>query len=678
MLEVVPFNYDEVKEDIVQRFVDKGYDANVDGSNAALLANVLSHVISMLNINVAFNTSEMILSTAQKEENVLNIARQMGYEAQNKISYTYKITVQAKKATNLSDDDTRYRIYEIPKYTEFTSGSNKYYYMGETDDARWQSSNADISNNIESSYKTIEIKEGILKKADDYPDILNITTTTVLDANNEIQTQSFIDIPLTNIEDDGIELFLTYIDEFGIEHIDEPWTKTIQFLVDKDTSLSRKFMRLEDLTTRTPRCYFSLAGIGNELRLNTVIKANVLISSGSAGKANGKVELPSTISHLVALYDGEDIEKNQTLLITGDDEESSDSIKLNAPLFHNSANRAVVKGDYISICNRQSIVEQTQVWGGDEEIPALLGKVFISIVPAYRDKIITSDELLNTFNIIYDSIFIKNSELRSDTYNINNQLSKAGIFDMLDEFKIITMTLIHRHPIYINFDFNIDVVSYNLKKSKAEINQSVFNLINSYFNATIEKYESNYYHSNLIKRVDTELTDLTGVNISLNNTISLFEQNINSEREQNIGEKSITIFLSAPHQEYINQYNEIITGILPDISTSNFITDGDNISVDWNNPIYTDQMLYADNISFNIKYNGLICGKYYVKNKVRKHIRIDLYIKGEGALIAPYENSPLLDTMFSEERKLSLKYNSSNFKLFKNSIPRLKSIVFEQ
>lgn len=678
MLEVVPFNYNEVNDDIVQRFKDKGYDADVAGSNAAILSSIISHTISMLNTNIAFNTSELLLSSATKETNILSIARQMGYEAQQKISYQYQITLQAKIDSTKPVDSPETSLYEVPKYSKFTNGSNSYYYMGPT--IRKYISNKQITDNNENSYVTINIKEGNLRLQTDYPDILTITTTTTL-VDNEIQTQNFIDIPLTSVEDDGIELFLTYIDEYGVEHIDEPWTKTTQFLIDKDTDLSNKFMRLEDIDNKTPRCYFALAGIGNQLRLGTVIKANVLISNGATGSSVGNVAVSSPLSDTFALYDGVVTEKNQRLIVSGQEAESTDSIKLNAPLFHNSANRAVTKYDYIAICNRNSLVQLTQCWGGDEELPIRLGHIFFSMTPSYKERVFANDALKNTFVVADRSatnLMIKDTELRSTSYDEFGNLTNPGVFDTLDDFKIMTMQLHHRQPVYINFDYTVSIVQYNLRKSKQDINQSAFDIINSYFSANMEEYETHYYHSNIIKRIDTELSDLTGVTITLNTTISLYKENIISERD-NVGEQQFTFFLASPFESYLNGDGTINSLMMPSIDTANSIVDGYNLYIDWTNPHSVSgntDLTEEDHFWFDIKFGDSTAGRYYVQNKTRKHIRIDLYLDGAGAEDETYTNSLLTPEMFNTERLINIKYHTPNFKVYKNTLPRLTSVSF--
>lgn len=676
MLTVVPFDYETVQADLVDRLVQKGYDANVEGSNAALLASVLAHTVSMLNVNTAFNTSEMMLSSATQEANVLQSARQMGYEAQNRVSYVYRITLKAKLNESQAPDSNITNLFEIPKYSHFESGTKKYYYMGQT--IRKYISNKNITDDADNAYITINVKEGELKTSDENPEVLVIQTTTILNSDNEIQTQNYIDIPFENVEDDGIELYLTYIDADGIEHIQEPWTKSTQFLIDKDTNLSNQFMRLQDLEFKTPKCYFNLAGIGTELRLNTVIEANVLISSGSDGAAT-TLNVPLPLSNTFSIYSGVNEDRNQKVVAVGREAEDIESIKLNAPLFHNSANRAVTKYDYVAICNRQSVVAQSQVWGGDEEIPVKLGNIFLSLTPSYMRRNFLVDNLVNNFNIDNkmenNNLFLQDTELRSQDFDAFGNLTSSGVFDVLDDFKIMTMRLNHRHPVFMNYDFEISVVQYNLKSSKQEIHQKMFDSISSYFLSSIEKFETQYFHSNIIKRLDTLSSDLTGILVDLKTSISLYANNINQERE-NSGEKTITFFLGAPYQDYFDESGVLKPGVLPDIDTTDFIEVGDSLIVDYLSPVPALNTSTSDNFYYNIKYNNVICGRYYVENKIRKHIRIDLYIKDTGAVETLWDNSLLTPAMFSEERTLNLKYKTPDFRTFKNTISRLTSVRF--
>lgn len=672
LLNTVPFDFDEIKSYVVQKFKDKGYNAEFEGSNASIITDLMSYVISQMNTNVAFNTGEMLLTTATRTESILNLARQQGYEAQGIVSYQYKITLRMKPDESVPSNSTALRIYELPRYTKFTSGSKSYYYMGDT--LTFQRSNTQI-NTLGMGYITINVKEGTLYKFSEYPDSLSVTIPTSVSSDGSLVTQSYVDLPFTNIEDDGIELFLTYVDEFGIIQTDEEWTRTKQFLLDKDAILNKKFFRLDNIRLKTPRIYFNMAGVGTVLRLNTDINANVLVSSGTTGVASGNMNVPSEIASKFALYDGTDTSMQQTLLVVGQDLEDKELIRQNAPLFHNSANRAVTKYDYQSIVNRQNISKYSQVWGGETEIPVRLGNVYVSIVPNRIPNTYGNDELKYNFymndgdNTI--NLFLLDSEYRNNTLN--------GVFDVLDEFSVITIQKNKRNPVYIDFNYNIRVVRYNRTLSKSIIHQSIFDVTHEYFTSHIEKSEAEYFHSNLIKRIDTNISDLSGVVVDLSMNINVYPNNIEQALTDVESEKIFTCYLAMPYEKYIDG-DTVYTNVLPNIDTVDFLGTRDLV-VDTTTIHKTlTTMTAEENSSFyyDILIDGVVCGKYRVMQGSVRYIRIDLFVvvDGETPTNAEWTASSLMVSDFAELRKLNLDYYTDSMSFFKNSFPRLRTVNF--
>ena len=77
---IIPFTYDEIKENIISKLVAKGYSAQVPGTNANLLADILTYIAQGINVNTAFQSQEMLLSKAMFRKNITIDARQFGYE----------------------------------------------------------------------------------------------------------------------------------------------------------------------------------------------------------------------------------------------------------------------------------------------------------------------------------------------------------------------------------------------------------------------------------------------------------------------------------------------------------------------------------------------------------------------------------------------------------------------
>ena len=672
LLNVVPLDFEEIKKFIVDKFVSKGYSADFEGSNAAVLADIISYTLSHLNTNTAFNTGEMLLTTATRTESVLNLARQQGYEAQGIISYQYKITLEMKPDTTVAPNSTVKRIYELPRYSKFTSGTKSYYYMGDT--LTFQRSNKDI-NDLEMGFFSVTIKEGTLYQHGDYPGTLTLTIPTIYNDDASLTTQSYIDIPFTNVEDEGVEIFLTYVDEYGVVQYSEEWTKTKQFLLDKDAILNKKFFRLDDIKLKTPRVYFNMAGVGTVLRLNTDIEINALISTGAQGVASGIMNIPSPTNTKFAIYDGADATKKQTLMVVGRDLESIELIRENAPLFHNSANRAVTKYDYQSIINRQNSTQYSQVWGGEVETPVKLGHIYASIVPTRVPTTFTPDEYLYTFTLDNADdgalLFLQETEYR------NNEFS--GIFDVLDEFSVITIQKNHRSPVYLDFNYDIRVVRYNRTVSKQAVHQSIFDVTRQYFTQSIEQSEANYFHSNLIKRIDTNISDSSGVVVNLNIDINIYPQNVEQALTDVIQEKIFTAYLAIPYEVYYDG-TTVITEVLPNINTVAFLPLKDLV-VDYTNihlPMPLSDIASNPYFHYDILIDGIVCGRYHVQQGAVKYIRVDLYVLVDGTLpvSTQWNTTTLVVSNFAEVRKMKLDYYSDSMSFFKNSFPRLKSVVF--
>ena len=71
--------------------------------------------------------------------------------------------------------------------------------------------------------------------------------------------------------------------------------------------------------------------------------------------------------------------------------ETVDSIKFNAPLKYASQGRAVTPDDYKSILpSVYSNIKSVQVWGGEDNDPAIYGRVYISIRPNTGDSLTLS------------------------------------------------------------------------------------------------------------------------------------------------------------------------------------------------------------------------------------------------------------------------------------------------
>lgn len=721
--ETVPFDFDSLYEGLKTKFEDKGYDI-AEGSNTSQLITAMAYLTSMLNMNTAVNINETLLPLATKRDNALQDARVLGYETAHKQSYKYRLTLELEAGN-----------HTIPKYTEFSADGKTFYYMG---------SQIDLSG-VPAGYEIqMDVKEGTLNTFTNNPDTLIVTTGTITDADGNSIPQYYIDVPFIDVEEDGLEVFLTYYDEFGTLYTKEEWKKSKKFMIDKDTTLNKEYIRLDNIDFKTPRIYFTLSGVGVGIRTGTIVEINALVSSGTEGGVTD-ISDPTVFSHSIPAAVVADAE----LILQGTDEEAIASIQQNAPLFYNSANRAVTQNDYLSICNRHQSVDTSMIWGGDDEFPRSPGHIWFSFTPSTKTRTYSNNEFKTEFTLDtpldLTNWFVENSEIRSFEYTSDGQLINPGAWDVLDDYKIPTLRFHNRHPIYLDFDYDFQILKYNIKTSKADIHQEIFDIVDNSFTGTddsihLEKFEQEYFHSSVMKRIDQNLTDITGFNNSVNTRLLITKKNVSAENQVSTY-RDIYIPLAVPYETYFNNSGELLSDILPSIDTTAFATDGNGDPVD----IYTDWSTVTGNvqeedvISATVKadINGTVTdvGTYYLFNSYKKYIVVQIYVDAAGynddgtyaqpaytepksyltttegfylntansyyittegyavvsqtevnSITGPiarqidptlYTNSVIKMTMFENPVYLNLDYESANFKVFKNIIPRLHSMTFE-
>ena len=568
-VQTVPFNYDELYTELKGLFNEEGYDV-AEGSNVSMLNSSMAYMTSMLNANTAVNINENILEYAQKRENVLQDARMLGYEIKHIMSYVYDITVTVPAGK-----------YTIPKYTYFTSGDHTYYYTGE-----------DIY--IESDEETslvMRAKEGTLHKYEDEPDILETSISSGTSGN-----QYYVDVPYTNVENDGIYVYLSYYDTYDEYHSHELWYRTTQTIIDDTSDFNQKYLRIDNIQYGTPRIYFKYAGQGNDLSAGTVVDINVLVSSGTDGEIDSS-SVSCNLGYTVT---------NVSLVQSGQAAEGLQSIKNNAPKIYNSANRLVVANDYEAACNRDTRVSDTCVWGGEREFPISPGHIWFSFKKANSKTTFSSDDSKMTFTrdgfdnnwsyiaettseanarTFYENFYIMNTEIRSDSTSSNNVY---GIWNQLDDYKIPTLEYHHRNPIFCTFDYDISILKYSLSENMTETHQEIFDIIDNAFlgedDLYLESFNQEYFNASIIKRIDKKVTDISGFKLSLENHLVLNTKTLCAENT-NTDLRDLYIPLGMPFEKIFDKNGFLDFDVLPNIDTEDFITyqssDGYDLYTDW-------------------------------------------------------------------------------------------------
>jgi len=337
-------------------------DYDFEGSNLSIIIDTLAYntYITAYNTNMAAN--ECFLDSATLRENVVALARNIGYvprsrrSARAKVSFnvsglteTSTLTLNSGVVCNGAGDNTNY-IFCIPE--DIT---------------------VPVTNGF-AEFNNIEIYEGVFVSE-------NFTVDTSLFNQRYILDNSFIDTSTIKVK---VKSSSTATSSVTYKQIDN---------IVGVTSTSNSYL-LQEIEDERYELIFGDNVIGRKLSNNNYITASYIVTDGKDGNGASEFSFVGNITN----QDGAAINASLISLVStdeksrdGDEIESISSIKYFAPRIYSSQYRAVTSSDYESVLGFiYPNVESVTAFGGEEMSPPRFGKVFISVKPRNGDFL--SDE----------------------------------------------------------------------------------------------------------------------------------------------------------------------------------------------------------------------------------------------------------------------------------------------
>ena len=320
-------------------------DFDFEGSNFSVLIDTLAYntYITAFNSNMVVN--ESFLDSASLRENVVSLARNIGYVPRSRTAAKAKISFTIDTSTTASQlilkaglvcvgavDNTQY-VFSVP---------------------------SDVSTNIvnnQATFSDLEVCQGTY-----------LTKEFVADNS---QDQRFI-LNNSNIDTNTIVVRVGTREYKQVDNI---------INVNKESEI----YLLQEVADEKYELLFGDGIIGKKLSTGDVITVSYIVTDGTDG--NG----PSLFSYAGTTTDSNGILINPTNTVSvtttqsssgGGDIEQVSSIKYYAPRVYSSQYRAVTARDYEAIIQQvYPSTESVSVVGGEELDPPEFGKVLISIKP---------------------------------------------------------------------------------------------------------------------------------------------------------------------------------------------------------------------------------------------------------------------------------------------------------
>jgi len=450
-------------------------DFDFEGSNFSVLIDTLAYntYITAFNSNMIVN--ESFLESATLRQNVVSLARNIGYVPRSKTAATADISF-----TVTFPDFTAEMLNRVPNAT-LSAGlicvgdANNTSFVFSTSE-NWSSPIKNVNGSYSAEFSNILVKQGTLVTKE-FTKEASLDQKFVLE-NPGIDTSTIkVYIDDTTNQDDGL----------GIEY----------FLVDNiiNVDSSSEIYLLQEVQDEKYELIFGDGIIGKKIANGAKITVKYITTDGKEGNGVGKNDSFSFAGKI--LEQNPEIISNSPLLsftapsivtnITsqnGSDIEDVDSIKYFAPKIYSSQFRAVTSRDYETIVKRiYPDTESVAVIGGEELDPPEFGTVSISIKP--KNGTFVSD--FNKSRIL--------SQLK--------QYSISGINQKITDLKVL----------YVEIDSS---VYYNSTKVSSEnsLKSSVLNALTSYANSLeVNKFGGRFKYSKVLQVIDK-----TNVAISSNIT----------------------------------------------------------------------------------------------------------------------------------------------------------------
>ena len=436
-------------------------DFDFEGSNFSVLIDTLAYNTYINSFNANLVANEAFLDSATVRENVVSLARNIGYVPRSKTAATATIKID--------DVDLGATTDATPKSITLRSGL---VCIGNVENTTFRFS---LPDNVTSS-RVKDIDGNSFAQFDNDITIYEGTyLQRVYRVDTTIDQRFIIDSP--SIDSSTLRVFVAGIGDSGLGR------KYSQ--VDNILNLSKtsEIYLTQEVQDEKYEILFGDGLFGKKLENNQVITATYIVTEGLSGNGPSNFSFQGTFTK----DDGTFFTPSDSVNITtvtnasnGSDVEDVSSIKYFAPRLYSAQYRAVTPRDYEAIIS--TIFPQTEsvaVVGGEELDPPQFGKVQISIKPKN-----------GTFVSDFDKTQIKN-KLKS--YAI------AGINSEIVDLKIL----------YVELD---SYVYYNPAQVPSDINlrTNILSALKLYSdNIEINKFGGRFKYSKinqLIDRVDNGIT----------------------------------------------------------------------------------------------------------------------------------------------------------------------------
>ena len=459
-INVTELDFDNIKQNLKTFMQSQAEfsDYNFEGSALSVLLDTLAYNTHYNAVLAHLVANESFLDSAIKRTSVVSLAKNLGYTPRSRRcpvgTLTFTITPSGAYTSS---------TYTLPRDTVFTSSLNGTTYTFVPSEAV-TATLQNVSGTNKFVFSNLKLKEG-KRISNSFLITTNKELDPVIIPNKDVDTSTLRVRVQTSGSNFNIE---TYVLHTGILDIDE----------------SSKVYFLEETIEGLYSITFGDDVIGKKLTAGNVVIVDYINTNGVA--ANG-VGVLQTFTCSATLTGSGEIKAYSEFVAAsgGQNKESIDSIKINAPKYNSARERAVTASDYKSlILASNENIQSCSVWGGESNDPPIYGKVFISLDPIAGQLISQQDK---------DNI-------------VSNIIDPKGSIGILPEFVDPEYTFI---TLKVSVVYNANATSL----TSGQLSSSVSSAISTFFNTELNILNKNFYFTALHTIIKGVSNSIVSINI---------------------------------------------------------------------------------------------------------------------------------------------------------------------
>ena len=433
-------------------------DFDFEGSNFSVLIDTLAYntYITAFNSNMIVN--ESFLDSATLRENVVSLARNIGYVPRSKTCSKAQVTI-----TGTTTADTSTVTLPAGLVCVGTANDTSYTF----------SISENITTKVDNGSVTFNKinPSGNITGIDIYQGTFLTKTFTVdgsLDQrfilnNSDIDTSTIL-IYVKGIHDSGLGVKYSLVDNI------------------LNVNSTSEIYLIQEVQDEKYEIIFGDGRFGKKLENNAVVTVHYIVTGGKDGNGASQFTFQSTLktsSGVPVTLNGATVTTNQSSQ-NGAEIEEINSIKYFAPKIYSSQYRAVTARDYEAIIKKiYPDTESVAIVGGEEMVPPEYGTVTISIKPK-------GGTYVSSFN-------------KEQILNKLKQYSVSGINQKIIDLKII----------YVEIDSSVYYNSTQIS-SEQSLKTKIFNSLTEYSKSTdLNKFGGRFKYSKVLQIIDNTDVSIT-------------------------------------------------------------------------------------------------------------------------------------------------------------------------